>query len=140
MSERSSARRVAHPWWSPIGWRRALAALLVLVPVVPGGAAAAEGLPTIAVIALGPMDGRAVVQSVDGRMQVLKVGDALAGSNARLMQVLADRIVLEDVVDRDGRDPTRELVWVFKADDRGHSRQTRLSPTAPDPRPVRAPN
>jgi len=123
---------------------RSLCAILMLpaigaLALLPAASHAAD-LPPLAVIALGPMDGRAVIKTGDGRMHVLKVGDPVAGTDARLLQVLTDRIVLEDPVRADGGDLVRELVWVFKADARGRSVQQRLSRTAPATPPAVVPH
>ena len=52
----------------------------------------------ITVIALGALDGRAVVKTTDGKMKVLKVGDEVPGSTAILKQILNDHLVVAEVV------------------------------------------
>jgi hypothetical protein len=95
----------------------------------------ASDLSHISVYALGPLDGRAVFQYPDGKMAILKLGASVEGTDARLVQVLNDRAVLEDVQHETGQQPIRELVWLYKADANGHSQMKRFSLRAP-PQPV----
>lgn len=94
---------------------------------------AANDVADISVFALGPLDGRAVFRFPDGTMAVLKLGDSLTGTRARLVQVLSDRAVLEDLREEPGQPTVRELVWIYKADAQGRSVIQRFSPQAPQP-------
>lgn len=81
-------------------------------------------LSSLKVIALGAMDGRAVVISDDGKMHVLGVGDAVPGSQARVKQVLIDRLVVEEPLNTT---PSQtETVWIYKSEG-GKSRIQRLN-------------
>jgi len=45
-------------------------------------------LDDITIMALGALDGRAVVKTSDGKMQVLKLGDTIPGTTAIVTQIL----------------------------------------------------
>ena len=72
-------------------------------------------LEDFALMAMGPLDGRAVVKSADGRMHVLKVGDTLPGTQAKVLQVLADKLVVEDSVGKEDQTKIRQTVWLNKS-------------------------
>jgi len=67
-----------------------------------------EGLK---LLALGPNEGRIVVQYPDGNMLTLRVGSAVPGTHAVLTSVLADKAVFDDVPS-----PTvgKQSVWMWK--------------------------
>lgn len=104
----------------------------IMLCAVPPRAAATD-IADVSVFALGPLDGRAVFRFPDGKMMVLKLGDPLDGTRARLVQVLSDRAVLEDIREAPGQPPVRELVWLYKADAQGRSLVQRFTPQAPPP-------
>jgi len=104
----------------------------LILSAVPSRVAAAD-IADISVFALGPLDGRAVFKFPDGSMAVLKLGDELSGTRARLVQVLSDRAVLEDLREEPGQPAVRELVWIYKADAQGRSVIQRFTPQAPQP-------
>lgn len=86
-------------------------------------------LEDITIMALGSLDGRAVVKTKDGKMKVLKVGDTVPTSKAVVKQILNDRLIVEEVV---GKDKNKETVWIYKATKvGGKSRIQRLSKKAP---------
>lgn len=89
---------------------------------------ASAALEDLTVMALGALDGRAVVKTTNGKMQVLKLGDAVPDSKAVVKQVLTDRLVVEDVIE--GKPPRRETVWLYKAKG-GKSRIQRLDTQGP---------
>ena len=49
-------------------------------------------------MALGAVDGRAVVKTADGKMQVVKVGDTIPGTQSVVSQVLNDKLIVEHTV------------------------------------------
>ena len=59
----------------------ALILVFGLCLALPAGAADDGQLETVTVMALGPLDGRAVVKTADGKMQVLKIGDTVHPSS-----------------------------------------------------------
>lgn len=71
-------------------------------------------LEDFSVMASGPLDGRAVVKSADGKMTVLKVGDKLPGTEATLIQVLADKLVVEEMVGKPGKPKVQQTAWLLK--------------------------
>ncbi|HEX5057248.1 MAG TPA: hypothetical protein VFX02_12230 [Gammaproteobacteria bacterium] len=104
------------------GWKFYMLALLLGSQVAIAG----ETLQDITVLALSAPDGRAVVRLPDDKMQVLKPGDAVDGTQAKVLQVLADKLVLEETVaDEKSGEKRRETVWLYKAVD-GKSRIERL--------------
>ncbi|MDX1430941.1 MAG: type II secretion system protein N [Gammaproteobacteria bacterium] len=110
-----------------------LSRILLIACLLGAGPASASDLSRFSVLALGPLDGRAVVKSPGGKLEVLRLGDRLEGTQATLVQVLPDRAVLEDVLVVADRAPVRELVWMYKAGADGRSVIQRLSPTPPPP-------
>jgi len=67
------------------------------------------------VLALEPLRGMAVVKNAAGKLEVIRTGDRFPGSEAVVRQVLADKLVAEEVV---GEDPkVRQQVWIFRAQD-----------------------
>jgi len=72
-------------------------------------------LEDFSVMALGSLDGRAVVKSADGKMHVLTVGDALPGTQATVLQVLADKLVVEESVGKEGQPKVKQTAWMLKA-------------------------
>lgn len=87
----------------------------------------------VSVMALGPADGRAVVALSDGRMQVLKVGDTVPGSQAIVMQVLHDKLVVEETIEKAGEPPVKQMAWLYKSGKAGvKSRVQHLDEIGPD--------
>lgn len=72
-------------------------------------------LEDLSIMATGPLDSRAVVKSGDGKMHVLKVGDTLPGTQATLIQVLADKLVVEESVGKEGQPKVKQTAWLLKA-------------------------
>jgi len=83
-------------------------------------------------MALGALDGRAVVKTADNKMHVLKLGDTLPGTKAVITQILGDKLVVEDAVDADGV-ARQQTVWISKGGADGKSVVQRLNSEA-DPR------
>jgi hypothetical protein len=93
--------------------------------------ASASDFTNLSVLALGPVDGRAVVRSQSGAMRVLSLGDSIDGTQAKLVQVLVDRLVLEDTIKSKEGDTILEVVWMYKAGTDGRSRVQRLGRIGP---------
>ena len=90
-------------------------------------------LEDVTVMALGSLDGRAVVKTKDGKMKVLKVGDTVPTSKAVVKQILNDRLVVEEMVAKD-KDKYKETVWIYKPSKAGgKSRIQRLSKKGAEP-------
>jgi hypothetical protein len=109
--------------------RNAAFALLTAVPLVAAAAAAPAPAPAAAsataagnnvrvedltVMALGALDGRAVLKGPDGKLQVVKVGDTIPGTHAVVSQVLADKIALKDTIVGPDKAPKTQTVWISK--------------------------
>lgn len=114
---------------------RTLIASVILVTVLSSSAGlAAEPamLDDVTVMALGALDGRAVVKTADGKMQVLRLGDKIAGTNAIVSQILTDKLVVEETILRTGEEPKRQTVWISKPAKPGEkSTIQRMSADAP---------
>jgi len=98
-----------------------------------GELASAVSLDELSVMALGPLDGQAVVKNADGKMSVLRTGDSIPGTNAVLRQVLTDKLVIEETIEREGQPAVKQTVWVFKAKAGAKSRVQRLNLDEPSP-------
>lgn len=79
------------------------------------------GMQEIKIMALSPKDNRAVVQSEEGKMQVLSTGDKLNG--AEILQILSDKLVL--------RNAQGEMVWLLKSKDQQPSEMKVFSTSWP---------
>ena len=66
------------------------------------------------VLALDPREGIIVVETAAGTMEVITIGDAFPDSEVVVVQVLADKVVAEEVVGGDKK--VRQQVWVYKAE------------------------
>ena len=89
-------------------------------------------LEDINVMALGSLDGRAVVKTKDGKMKVLKVGDTVPNSKAIVKQILNDRLVVEEKIGKKGSEQD-ETVWIYKPNKMGaKSRIQRLTNKVPN--------
>lgn len=105
--------------------------IAVLLLCFPFAVVAASNLDNAAALALSPYDQTVVIQLPDAEMQALKVGQALEGIDAVLVDVLDDRAVFEEVVINDNGTKTKGTVWIYKAEN-GVSRVQRLSRQAPE--------
>lgn len=98
-------------------------------------------LENVAVLALGPADGRVVVSQEEGGMEVLKVGDTLPGTNAVIVQVLHDKLVVEDTLEKEGEPPVKQIVWIFNAKkNEENMRIQRFNKVEPEKAQLQAPN
>ena len=94
-------------------------------------------LDDLTVLARGALDGRAVVKTADGKMHVLKVGDAIPGTGATIRQVHTDKRVVEEKVTAEGALPAPQTVWVHKPAKPGEKSQVqRMSSQAPAPQVI----
>lgn len=99
----------------------AMGLLALLMGVLP--AFADTRLEDLNVIALGPVDGRAVVKTTDGKMLVLKIGDSVPGTKAVVTQVLTDKLVVEETIEKKDEPPVKQTVWIYKATKAGEKSQ-----------------
>jgi hypothetical protein len=98
----------------------------------PGPGKAEDALARLTVLALAPVAGQAVVQGPDGSLQLVRLDDQLQGTSATLIQVLPDKLVLEERSPGTGQGPAQRLVWLYKAaQDGGSSRLVRLQREVP---------
>ena len=108
---------------------------MLLAAVLSSGvglAAESSMLDDVTVMALGALEGRAVVKTADGKMQVLRLGDKIAGTNAIVSQILTDKLVVEETLLREGEEPKRQTVWISKPAKPGEkSTIQRMSADAP---------
>jgi hypothetical protein len=111
---------------------RAALASFVWIAATAAAPAGAARLEDLTVMALGAVDGRAVLKTGDGKMQVLKTGDSIPGTQAVITQVLPDRLVVEETVVGSDRKPRKQEVWISKpAQPGGRSTVQRLETEAP---------
>jgi hypothetical protein len=66
------------------------------------------------ILALEPLEGMVVVKTAAGELEVIAIGDAFPDSEVVVIQVLADKVVAEEVVGGDKK--TTQQVWVYKAE------------------------
>lgn len=114
--------------------RTLIASMMLAAVLSSSGSLAAEPpmLDGVTVMALGALEGRAVVKTPDGKMQVLRLGDKIAGTNAIVSQILTDKLVVEETLLREGEEPKRQTVWISKPAKPGDkSTIQRLSADAP---------
>jgi hypothetical protein len=112
--------------------------LLAMIPAAHATEVKAETVyENVVVLVLAPVDGRAVVQDHDGELHLLVVGDALPETAATVVQILGDRLVVEEPAD--GPAPARR-VWIYRERDaEGRARVQVLDPEAPPQPPVYRP-
>src|SRR5262245_58099174 len=126
--------------------RCALAWIFILL--YPSMGKAEDPLARLTVLALAPVAGQAVIQGPDGSLRLACLDHQLQGSNATVVQVLPDKLVLEERSPGTGQGPVQHLVWLYKAAQAGGpSRLVRLQravpaserPTGPMLQPVPVP-
>jgi hypothetical protein len=66
------------------------------------------------ILALEPLEGLVVVQTAAGELEVIAIGDAFPDSEVIVKQVLADKVLAEEVIGGDKK-ITRQ-VWIYKAE------------------------
>ena len=92
----------------------------------------ASPLDSLSIMALGALDGRAVIKTADNKMHVLKLGTVIPGTKATVTQILADKLVVEDTIDADGAART-QTVWITKGGADGKVIVQRLDSAPPVP-------
>jgi hypothetical protein len=103
-----------------------------IILVYPGLGQAEDPLARLTVLALVPVAGQAVVQGPDGSLRLVRLDDQLQGTNATLIQVLPDKLVLEERSPGTGQGSVQRLVWLYRAaQDGGPSRLVRLQHQVP---------
>jgi hypothetical protein len=108
-----------------------------VVLLYPVWCQAEDILAQLLVLALAPLEGQAVVQGPGGTMSLVRAGDQIQGTSATLVQVLADKLVLEERSTSAGQAPVPHLVWLYRAPpDGGPSRLLRLQPNVPASEPL----
>ena len=113
-------------------YQRHIVKILIFFFIGVSQSVLAEGLDDITIMGLGPVDGRAVIKTADGKMQVLAVGDTVSGTTATVSQILNDRLV---VVEQPDPAKPKQTVWIYKPTSvGGKSRVQRLDPNGPAPR------
>ena len=88
-------------------------AFFISILCVSLGSTASAALEENLVIALDPAAGKAVVQTPDGNLEVIAIGDTFPGSSVIVTGILKDRVVCEEIVD--GEKSVRREVWVYRA-------------------------
>lgn len=110
--------------WHILAW--------AFILLYPGPGQAEDPLARLTVLALAPVAGQAVVQGPDGSLHLVRLDDQLQGTNATLVQVLPDKLVLEERSPGTGQGPVQHLVWLYKAAPDGEpSRLVRLQRQVP---------
>lgn len=67
-----------------------------------------------AILALEPQEGMVVVKTAAGNLEVITIGDAFPDSEVIVKQVLADKVLAEEVIGGDKK--ITQQVWIYKAD------------------------
>jgi predicted RNA-binding protein len=65
------------------------------------------------ILALEPLEGMVVVKTGAGELEVIAIGDAFPDSDVIVIQVLADKVVAQEVVGEEKK--ITQQVWVYKA-------------------------
>lgn len=127
-----------------IGWGRVL--LLVGSLTTSTRAGATGGMPDLSPLALSPAERSAVVADADGALHLVHAGEPLPGGAGTLVEVLADRLVVDLVPgppaeageDAAGDRSTAPLrVWIYPPERPGMpSRIQPLDPRPPDGLPA----
>ncbi len=96
-----------------------------------------DRLTHLSVIALAPLDGRAVLRGPDAILQLIQQGDQLPGTQATLLQVLPDKLIVEDQITEPKTPLKTQIVWIYRAPtDGGRSRILRLKKNLPTSKQV----
>jgi len=110
------------------GFVRIAVALVLSISTQACWAAEAQ-LDSISIMALGPLEARAVIKTPDNKMHVLKLGSVIPGTQATVTQILGDKLVVDDVVDGG----QKQTVWITKGGADGKVTVQRLNMDAPAP-------
>ncbi len=63
------------------------------------GIAHANGLTNVQFLKIAPQDQKAIIKTPDGKLKVIKQGDAI-GESAKVIEIIEGRIVLEETTER----------------------------------------
>lgn len=79
---------------------RTIISLLISAMAIPALVAATEPAQQISadmiqVLKIAAQDERAVIKTLDGKMQIIKIGDPI-GDRGKVLEIAADRIVIEE--------------------------------------------
>lgn len=110
--------------------------LMILTGVMAISGLHAAPLDDLTVMALGPLDGRAVIKTGDEKMHVLKIGDAIPGTQAVIQQVLTDKVVVEEAVENKDASAKRQAIWIFKPTKAGEKSRVQRFDSQGPPKPV----
>jgi hypothetical protein len=66
------------------------------------------------ILALEPLEGIVVVQTAAGELEMIGIGDTFPDSDVVVIQVLADKVVAQEVVGENKK--VTQQVWVYKAE------------------------
>ncbi len=89
-------------------------------------------------VATSPASGTAVVESPEGQLTVVRVGESLVPGGPSVHHVRADRLELEDSVDGDdGKAARRVRYWMFRAKEPNLPSRVTLLSQSPPPPPLR---
>ena len=109
--------------------------LLLLLLAAPVESESEHALSRLAVIALAPLDGQAVVRLPRGVVHIVRQGERIPETDATVIQVLPDRLMVSHRTSTSGE----ELAWIYQAPlQGGFSRVMHLHRHAPRPEPVDA--
>jgi hypothetical protein len=89
--------------------------LLAFVSISSLSVAGTNKLDSIIVTELGPAEGTAVVRLPDGKAQLVKLGDRIPGTDATVVQVSDDKIVVEDMNGTTRDRFVKQIVWIYKS-------------------------
>jgi hypothetical protein len=89
-------------------------------------ASTVDGLERILILALGALEGRGVIRTPDDKMHVVKLGSVIPSTQATVIQILSDKLVVEDL---EGGTP--QTVWISKSGADGSVAVQRLQKVAP---------
>lgn len=72
-----------------------ICSISILVSLLTGEHVVAASLETLQILKISPQDERAVIKTPDGKMHVIKLGDAV-GDSGKVMEIAKDRVVIEE--------------------------------------------
>jgi hypothetical protein len=84
--------------------------LLLSLLAAPVGSESEQALSRLAVIALAPLDGQAVVKLPSGTMCIVQQGEPIPGTHATVVQVLPDRLMVSYHTPASGD----EVAWIYR--------------------------
>jgi hypothetical protein len=85
---------------------------------------AEPALETLTVLALSANDARAVLRWPDGSLHLVQRGEQLPGTTATVVQVLPDKLLLEERITPPGQAPVQHQVWLYQVPVAGGAAQS----------------